>query len=161
MVLLLSLDVVVVVVVVVVRKHSKESNDLEDHSSVERLVEKLILPSQFVDEEVKSRETARLIHTFWKEYSDFANMQGQFQGRHIWYTAEDEGTNAYEWHKNYSYPFALKFLAVLPVWCVLNILVLVKQIETGKSLREIRVVRGQYLIIKNKKAKAQTVVAGA
>ena len=74
----------------------------EDHrAAVARLIEKLFVDPILVGQALVARR-AKLIDTFWQEYSDFTLRLGRFKGEDMWYIAEHSDQPAHVWHKTYS-----------------------------------------------------------
>ena len=102
---------------IMVHANASGNNDPEDHEAVERVIDKWILSKNFVNEDDREKERARLIHTFWLEHNQFVNKQGYFAKKHIWYTAGDDNNQAHTWHHLYSLPNTLVFGKVACIAC--------------------------------------------
>jgi hypothetical protein len=80
--------------------------------AVDQVIVRLILPTHPHTVDNKSEVLAGLIDTFWKEHEDFVHRRGYFAREHIWVSAGNDTTMAYDWHKRYSLPFTKVFGAV-------------------------------------------------
>ena len=62
-----------------VMDHAKKHKDPEDRRAVERLIDKLLLPKDIVNDEVRMNSSAQLMDEFWKEHADFWAKRGNFR----------------------------------------------------------------------------------
>ena len=90
-----------------IMEHAKDPDNLdpEDRQAVERLLDKLMLPLDIVDDNERLQKSAEILDTFYKELGDFQNKRGFFNNDKIWFIAAKPDTYSAEWHRNYSLPF--------------------------------------------------------
>jgi hypothetical protein len=86
----------------IVIEHAKKNRDQQDDEAVDRLIEKLFVPSTEVDTFKRMTLSATLLDKFWSELKLFRNRQGVFASEKIWYLAQQDTTKAFDWHYKYS-----------------------------------------------------------
>jgi len=86
----------------IVIEHAKKNRDQQDDEAVDRLIEKLFVPSTEVDTFKRMTLSATLLDKFWSELKLFRNRQGVFASEKIWYLAQQDNTKAFDWHYKYS-----------------------------------------------------------
>ena len=80
---------------------ASEKHTEEHKTAVARLIEKLFVDPLLVGQ-AKLERRAKLIDTFWQEYSDFTLHVGRSKGEDMWFIAEQLDQLAHVWHKTYS-----------------------------------------------------------
>ena len=83
-------------------EHAKKYRDPQDNDAVDRLIEKLLVPSTEVDDFKKMTMSAKLLDKFWTELKQFRSKQGVFSSEKIWFLAKQESTKAFDWHYKYT-----------------------------------------------------------
>lgn len=133
-----------------------EKHTEEHKSAVARLIEKLFVDPILVGR-AKIERRAKLIDTFWQEYSDFTMRVGRFKGEDMWFIAEQLDQPAHVWHKTYSVGITeiLGLLACIVTSKILGIGTAErnwKQLKSGKN--------GQRASLSAEKCKQQALIYG-
>lgn len=89
-----------------VMDHAKKHKDPEDRRAVERLIDKLLLPKDIVDDEVRMNSSAQLMDEFWKEHADFWAKRGNFRDPRIWILAGKDDNQPCQWYQRYVLPYS-------------------------------------------------------
>ena len=83
-------------------EHAKKNRDPKDDEAVDRLIEKLFVPSTEVDDFKRMSMSAKLLDKFWTELKEFRCKQGVFSSEKIWFLAKQDSTKAFDWHYKYT-----------------------------------------------------------
>ena len=136
--------------------HAKQNRTMQ-HDDVTRAVSKLLLPEDVVGEERKKLR-ANLVHTFWKQHSDFTTRSGVFSHPDMWIMAEDGSVQAWEWWNAYG-------LSRTKVLGKIACIIVSKNLGIGSAERHWKLVkatkRGQRAKLGKDKAKMCALVYGA
>jgi hypothetical protein len=87
-----------------IMEHALANRDAEDYNAAERLLDKMMLPSNQTDDWSKMVASADLLDTFLSELQDFQMKRGVFSNQKIWLIASRPDCNAAQWHAKYSLP---------------------------------------------------------
>ena len=90
--------------VIVAHAEDRKNREPENNLAVERVIERLMLPTTPHKPEDRDIVLAGLVEKFWQEREDFIKRRNYFSRANIWIIAEREDTMSYEWHKRYSCP---------------------------------------------------------
>ena len=142
----------------VIQQHVKDNPDPEDRLAVECLLVKLFVTDYVQDDEESEQKKAAVLDKFWDEYGEFANHTGMFKGRHIWISAEHQGTFAHKWHERYSYPYT-EYLGKLACRVTSKVMGIGEAERIWKAVKKIRV--GQRGSLTPEKAKKQAIIAAS
>ena len=94
-------------------EHAKKYRDPQDNDAVDRLIEKLLVPSTEVDDFKKMTMSAKLLDKFWTELKEFRCKQGVFSSEKIWFLAKQDSTKAFDWHYKYTLGFLGKLACIV------------------------------------------------
>ena len=141
----------------IIMKHAIDNRSMQHDDAVRRVISKLILTEDVVGEERKQRR-AQLVHTFWKEYSDFTTRTGVFSHPDMWIMAGDVNVQAWEWWNAYG---RVRTQVIGKLAC----LVVSKNLGIGSAERHWKLVKatkkGQRAGLGEEKAKKCALVHGA
>ena len=83
-----------------IMNHAKQNRTTQHDEAVSRLITKLLLPDDEVGES-RNRTRSRLVHSFWKEFTEFSTRSGVFADPDMWFIAEDPTVESHEQWNTY------------------------------------------------------------